>query len=254
MNKYQAITTCNSEQWKQYGRAMITTFCRYWPRDVSLCIYTEGFSSDANDKVEFVDLDTSAPWLPLWKSERSKSERGWAHGKYHFRKDAVRFSHKIAAIGAAAESVDIDVLIWMDADIVTHAPVTIEWLEGLFPQWADMAWLDRERVYPECGFMMFRIPEMKNVIRTIKNTYKTGEVFRFTQTHDSFVIQQIVNAAVARGEIKVESLSGEGRSSHHPFVNSPLASRMDHLKGSRKVEGRSRPADLIKPRTEPYWQ
>jgi hypothetical protein len=42
--------------------------------------------------------------------------------------------------------------------------------------------------------------------------------------------------------------------SMHPFVNGPLGRYMDHLKGRRKSEGRSRQQDLVVPRAEAYWQ
>jgi len=130
----------------------------------------------------------------------------------------------------------------------------VEWLDELFPPTANIAWLDRERKYPECGFLMFRLPSARRLIQTLKNVYKTGEVFRYAETHDSYVIQQVVNAAVATGEITVASLSGEARSWHHPFCAGPLGAVMDHLKGtSRKTRGRSFQADLMGPRLEPYW-
>lgn len=254
MNRYLAITTCNGEQWAQYGRAMATTFCRHWPTDVPLRVYAEGFSGDENGSIEFIDLDEAAPWLAPWKARTYKAHRGYRTGKYRFRDDAVRFSHKVAAIAAAAVTTESDVLIWMDADTVTHSLVTIDWLDQLFPPPADIAWLDRARTYPECGFLMFRLPSALKTILGLRNAYKSGAVFRFAEWHDSWVIQQIVHQAVERGAITVASLSGEGRNSHHPFAVGPLGSRMDHLKGSRKAEGRSRPADFPHRRPEPYWQ
>jgi hypothetical protein len=232
---------------------MVATFRRHWPAEVPLRLYTEGFSC-AIEGVETDDLHAVAPWLGPWKAACTKAQRGYKTGRHHFRYDAVRFSHKIAAIGVAAETADIDVLIWLDADTVTHSPVTVEWLDSLFPLPADVAWLDRATKYPECGFLMFRLPSAFDVIQDIVMMYRTGAIFRFTEWHDSWIIWKVVEAAVTRGEIKVTSLSGEGRNSHHPFAVGPLGSRLDHLKGSRKAEGRSRPADFPRPRSEPYWR
>ena len=235
---FLAVTTCNGEQWTQYGRAMATTFCRHWP-EVRLRVYAEGFATEQNGRVEFVDLDSAAPWLAPWKESCGPSARGITPEGYRFRWDCVKFAHKIAAIGAAADEFDEGVLIWMDADIVTHSPVSMTWLEGLFPEPADIAWLDRIGVYPECGFMMFRLPSALQVIRDLVFVYRGGQVFEFAETHDSFVIQRIVNSAVASGEIIVCSLSGEGRRHHHVLANSPLGTRLDHLKGKRKAMGRT---------------
>jgi len=39
----------------------------------------------------------------------------------------------------------------------------------------------------------------------------------------------------------------------HPLINSVLGKWLDHMKGVRKSEGRSRDKDLIVARTESYW-
>lgn len=251
MTTYHAITTCHAEQWAAYGRAMVTTFERHWPADVSLTVYPEGFEGDRNGRVHFVDLDAEAPWLKPWKVARTEEQRGMRPEGYRYRWDAVKFSHKVAAIGAAAE-IEADALIWLDADIVTHAPVTIEWLDGLFPASADMAWLDRERWYPECGFMMFRLPAMAPIIRQIVTAYQTGDIFKLQQWHDSYVIETVVTAAEAMGKIKVASLSGEGRKHHHPLCAGPMGAKFDHLKGKRKDLGRSE--EFVGRRKEAYWR
>src|SRR5690606_17035676 len=217
-------------------------------------LYAEGFDvpDTGDDRLQVVDLYTDAPWLAEFKARHTDPRyRGGHHGR-DYRHDAVRFSHKVAAIGAAAADADCDVLVWMDADIVTHAPVTTAWLDSLFPPPAVVAWLDRERVYPECGFLMFRMPEARPVIRTIVKAYRGGAIFALPEWHDSYVIQHYVQ----KSRVPVHSLSGPARRYHgHPFVNSPLGAVMDHLKGaSRKRNGRSLPTDLKVPRPEPYWQ
>jgi hypothetical protein len=248
---FAAITTCNREQWSEYGRAMATTFVRHWSEEIGLTVYTEGFSGKPNGRVRFVDLDQAAPWLGPWKAERTPDQRGMTPNGYRYRWDAVKFSHKIAAIGAAV-SLPCDVLIWLDADVVSHAPVTIDWLDSLFPADADVAWLDRERYYPECGFMMLRWPAAGEMISDLVATYRTGAIFRLQQWHDSFVIETIVKAAEARGTIKVASLSGAAKSCHHPLAAGAIGSRLDHLKGNRKTLGRS--VEYVGKRPEPYWR
>jgi hypothetical protein len=252
--RYLAITTCNAEQWAQYGRAMATTFCRHWPSDVPLRLYAEGFAADLNGQVEFADFHQAAPWFTPWSALCGKSERGFRPQGYHFRWDCVKFAHKIAAISAAARTTDADVLIWLDADIMTHSLITMEWLDDLFPAEAAIAWLDRARVYPECGFLMFRLPCAARLIKTLRQTYKSGQVFKLPETHDSYVIQSIVRAAEARGEIKVASLSGKGRDYHHVLVNSPLSACLDHLKGGkRKLRGRTLKEERVLGGPHEYW-
>lgn len=256
MTAYHAITTCNAAQWEQYGRAMVATFARHWSLEVSLTVYAEGFAGDQNGGVRFVDLDQAAPWLAEFKARYSHPRFNGGSDGRDYRHDAVRFSHKIGAIGAAAAKTACDVLIWLDADIVTHASVTTAWLEGLFPEPAVVAWLDRERTYPECGLLMFRMPQARLVIRAIVEAYRTGSIFRLAEWHDSFVIQH----HVLKSGVPVHSLSGPEGRKHigHPWISSPVAACFDHLKGeTRKTYGRSLPQDVKAarvPRLEPYWQ
>lgn len=252
--KHLAITTCSAEQWKKYGRAMAATFCRHWPDDVPLWFYTEEFDPGGELPVSrFIDLYDAAPWLLEFKARHRDQRYNGGPGGRDYRRDAVRFSHKVAAIGAAADDAECDVLIWMDADIVTHAQVTLEWLEGLFPTPATVAWLDRERTYPECGFLMFRMPDARPVINEVVAMYRAGALFQLPEWHDSYVIQHVVN----KSGVAVQSLSGPEGRKHigHPFANSPVAACMDHLKGEvRKLNGRSLRQDIKVARPEPYWQ
>jgi hypothetical protein len=250
---YQAITTCNGQQWAQYGRTMVTTFCRFWPSDVPLRVYAEGFAGDQNDQVEFVDFHEACPWFNPWAAKQGPQAHGMTPYGHSFKMDCIRFAHKPAVIAAAAKACEADVLIWLDADIVTHNLVTLDWLDSLLPVDADMAWLDRSRRYPECGFMMFRLPGAARLIKTIRQNYKTGVIFKLPEWHDSYVIQNVVQGAVQRGEIKVASLSGKGRDHHHVLPNSPLGDRLDHLKGKRKAIGRTPATERVIGERIGYW-
>lgn len=261
MTSYLAVTTCNAEQWARFGRAMVNTFCRHWPAEVRLFLYQEGFRANRPECADDAaaptlirrDLEADAPWLVEFKARHTAPQFNGGSNRRDYRRDAVRFAHKVAAIGAAAEATS-DVLIWIDADVVTHEPVTVEWLDSLFPEPAELAWLDRDRTYPECGFMMFRMPAARKLIRAIVKAYTSGAIFSLPETHDSYVIQHVVRQM----GVKTHSLSGpEGRKhAAHPFIASELASRMDHLKGEiRKHAGRSFLGQTLKHRRpEPYWQ
>ena len=231
---------------------MSETFDRHWPKEVGLIIYGEGFQIEDYWHPSG-QLEQAAPWLPLFKQLYRDPQFNGGPNRRDYRRDAVRFAHKVAAIGAAAETADCDVLIWCDADTVTHEPVTVAWLDSLFPKSADLAWLDRERAYPECGFLMFRMPAARGLIGDVVRAYREGKIFKMPETHDSYVWQHYVG----RMGIKTHSLSGTEGSRHtgHPWISSELASRMDHLKGEkRKANGRSLKSDLRTPRPEPYWQ
>lgn len=246
-----AITTCNAAQWSAFGETMAATFVRHWPREVRLTVYTEGFSVDPEEQFAGVDLDGAAPWLRLWKAAKTPAQCGMTSLGYKFRFDAARFAHKIAAIEAGARAFQDGILIWLDADIVSHSPITMDWLEALFPD-GDLAWLDRDRTYPECGFLMFRLPGAWPIIDRLSDLYRSGSLFDLAEWHDSYAIQHVVKQAGR--EVSVRSLSGAGRSQHHVLVNSLVGDRLDHLKGDRKGIGRTPQHERVVAGGGSYWR
>ncbi|WP_157633377.1 hypothetical protein [Rhizobium leguminosarum] len=247
MTRFAAISTFNRAGLDLYGRRMVRSFHEHWPREVSLRVYSEGWDALDCFGPEVVDLASASPWLGAFKSRnRNKAFRG-------FRWDAVRFSHKAAAVCHAASTIDADVLIWLDGDIVTHAPLTIGDLEALAPvgdEW--ISWLDRTSMYPECGFYMLNRRHENHLafLSAFDAMYVTDALYGLAEYHDSYVLQQVVE----RERAAAKSLSGAGRATTHPLVNGPLGKWFDHLKGTRKREGRSRLSDLHTPRREGYWQ
>jgi hypothetical protein len=262
MNTF-AITTCSPEGWEKYGRRMVETFAKHWPADVRLVVYTEGFKIPTAPNLIEAHFP---PWFYQWKRwhqndadpngrDQARNRRG---REYDFRRDCVKFAHKVAAITDAASGSEADLIIWLDADIITHAPVDHAWFESLFPATGGlMAWLDRAHVYPECGFMMFRShPYRDGFMHRLRSIYESDRVLQLPETHDSYVIQQLVRLSVHEGLMQQPySLSGpKARQSHHPFVISRLGERLDHAKGKRKETQRTPAAEVIGHRDEPYWR
>lgn len=257
--------TCNEAIWRESGLRMVSSFLEYWPACATLYVYAEGFMPSADvDSPRIVEV-TFPPWFLEWK-ERLRNVP-FAHGRdaarnrrnkpYDFRLDCVRFAHKIAAMTSASEF-SHDLMIMIDADTVTHQLVGEDWLRGLLRSRGRpyMAWLDRAGTYPECGFLMFDCthPAHSRFMERLRETYRTGAVLQIRETHDSYVVQQIVNSCVAAGMFQAPtSLSGAARTTHHPFVASELGSRMDHMKGRRKEAGRS-PRHEARGRAEKYWR
>lgn len=259
-----AITTCSAKGWAEYGHRMVDTFARFWPADVSLTVYTEGFKLPSAPNVIEAHFP---PWFTRWKQRHAHNAD--AHGRlkirnrrgreYDFRRDCVKFAHKVAAITDASEGLDADQVLWMDADVLTHEPVDHAWLGRLFPFAVPgyMAWLERTRVYPECGFMIFRPrdPMHARFMARFRDVYESDQVFAMSETHDSFVLAELVRKAVREAWFPTPyNLSGEAKTSHHPFVFSSLAERLDHAKGSRKAHGRTPSIELNGRRDEAHWR
>jgi hypothetical protein len=75
-------------------------------------------------------------------------------------------------------------------------------------------------------------------------------IFRLAEWHDSFVFDAVRNNhKLNQLDWSSHLITGEG----HPLVNSEWGAYLDHLKGSRKNNGRSLAGDLKVKRTETYW-
>lgn len=258
--KLSVVMTCNADIWAKYGRRAVSAFLEFWPADAQLMLYAEDFAPDLAD-ARLVVLDMPQ-WFTTWK-ERHRNNLD-AHGRagprrpYDFRRDCVRFSHKVAALTAGVTRSSGGLLIMMDADVITHAPVTADWLARMITPADYLAWLDRPGWYPECGFVIFNAehPYHQMFMSDFRAIYETDRVFKMMQTHDSHVLQQHVNVAVATHQIqRPVNLSGQlGQWSGHPWVHSVLAERLDHLKGKRKLAGKTPAAEVPRSRTEKYWK
>lgn len=249
---HHVVTTMNAAGWEQTGRRMAASFLERWP--VPLTVYAEGFDPDLP-----VEVRRLPEWLTEFKARygTAPAYNGRYRGRYDFRFDMVKFAHKVAAITEFGVSVTDGVMLWLDADTFTHADVDEDWLESLFPERAYIAWLERLNSYPETGFVMFRASHPYHVafMEAYRRLYTSGDVTKLRETHDAFTLWHFAKIKMAKGKIPAPGANLSGDTNwHHPFVNGPLGARLDHLKGPRKDEGRSRPIDMRRPRPEAYWR
>lgn len=231
------VTTCSAEGWAVYGRKMLDSFKAFWDKSIELVIYTDGFEIEHDVNITARKFP---PWFDAWKFSLfdNADAHGMANDKYNFRRDCVRFSHKVVALTDYALSFrGEDLLIWMDSDITTHDNVTPEWIATLTNKKSYMSWLNRDKLYPECGFLIFnsKHPRHDDYMMTLRDLYLFKDIFVLNQTHDSYVFEYLANKFVEQGYIRQPfSLSGHGSRHHDVFSHSLLANYMVHAKGRRK--------------------
>lgn len=246
----RVISTFNAAGLESYGRRMAETFDLHWPGEVGMTVYAEGWWETIG-RAGLMNLEKVSPWLSAFK------ERHANRTFKDYRWDAVRFAHKVAAVCYAAtchsDRQDCDWLIWMDGDVITHAPVTEHALSEMLPRGDEwISWLDRARMYPETGLFVLncRHPRHHEMILRLQTMYAADCLFKLKEFHDGFVIQHVVKES----GIAAKSLSGDARRTSHPLVNGPLGAFLDHAKGQRKKAGRTPKAELVAPRAEAYWR
>lgn len=231
MLSFDAVTTYAERHWHGHARRCVESFHEHW-RGITLRTYTDE------------QLETESDWLAEFKLRHSHRPTN------NYRFDAVRFAHKVAAIELAYRVGTADVLVWIDADCVTHAEVDAAWLSSLLGD-ADFGYLRRAHKYPECGFLLIRRNQAgAEFLRRVVRQYRTDALFGLDEWHDSWVFEHVRKSM----PMACASLSGDAEATGHPLVNGPLGARLDHLKGKRKAAGKSLRADLKTKRTEEYWQ
>jgi len=267
MSKYAVVTTFHAKGYEQYAQKFIKTFTQQWPTTVNLYVYTEDCEiSESAPNLIIRDLHSSSQPLVNFKnkwrnvpkangdvsqdpirSKRRDSGKG-------FKWDAVRFAHKVYSIFHCAENCDAEILIWMDADMICHSPMSENILDTLIPKSIDLGFLGREGKFSECGLYSMNLSSIriKKFLNQFQHFYDDAEngIFQLDEWHDSFVfdavrkLHPLIESDWSKGLIK-----GEG----HPLINSPWGAFLDHLKGKRKEYGKSLQTDIVVPRNEGYW-
>ena len=262
--KYTIVTTFSADGYEKYGHRMIDTFLYNWPKEVDLAVFAEGCSvTQESPNLTVHDLEAASPSMVLFKQTWGQDPRANGQGPDPSRKDAnkafkwdaVRFCHKVYAVCAAAEICQSDWLIWMDADTVCHSPITVEAISQFTPADLDLCFLGRRQKFSECGLYAMNMTSKvtREFLADFRNYYDNPEdgIFTLDEWHDSFVFD-VVRKRHALRELDWAGhhMSGEG----HPLINSDWGKYLDHLKGDRKLSGKSWNRDFKVPRNEPYWQ
>ena len=261
------VTSCSAEGWVKYGARFVETYEKFWPPAIQLHVVSEDplphkFLKSHGPR--FWTLDASNAWK-LFRAHNAG--RLWVHGDstvsrpdgitrrwtehtgYNFRFNAYKFSKKVFAIELLANHLQMGRLLWVDADVLTFAPVPVTLPEAMLPSAYALSCLARLGYHSECGFVGYNLDhsEAMHFIRAFSGLYHTEEVFKLAEWHDSWVFDWL------RNKLLTSTYHIPHKSKGHPFINSQLGLYMDHLKGKRKGKGRSPAVECVANSKLPYW-
>ena len=274
MISLSVITTFPPNRWQAYAKRMLESHIEFWPNDVKLYAYYEGDKPNLiHDKIEYVNIEDVNPELVRFKNKykndpvangelqeipggvrrdpnAGKNDRG--KGSYLW--DAVRFSHKTFAVDHAIKNIDTDYVLWLDADTYTFRPITKEFVTSLLPKDKLVNFLGRGQKYPECGWVCYnrRHPQINQFMDTWTGLYKNNTIFKELEWHDSYLFWQILKRVAPNEGVDIGK--GAGAKGHHIFINSVLGEYIDHMKGKRKIKGKSSANDLRTKHNQDYWK
>lgn len=230
----------------QYGQRFLKSFDRHWPQRVELQVYTErpepmprGACRDlwaipgAREVAQFMDQHpryAGRNVQPDWKPKDRAAG-------YNFRFDAAKFWKQILIPQAAAIGLDDDdILIWLDGDVDTTAPVPVTRIVDMLIN-ADVAFLGRSPKHSEIGFWAIRISQnARYFLETIANIYRSGEFVDLAEWHSAFVWDHVRRSFEAGDRLECHNLCPPGARGH-VWPATELAAYTRHDKGSRKPRG-----------------
>ncbi len=237
--------------YQQYGKEFLSSFDRFWPKEVELLVYCEeevevprngfmklsscwgvdDFIRKYNDNPEAngrKQTDRTINWKP------KDTMKG-----YSYKYDAVKFSRQCFIPEHAsfeAQLLDDDILVWLDADVMTFKKVPERFIQSLLGD-NDLCYLGRTNNHSEIGFWAVKMGRYtRKFLRTFAHVYRSSDVFNFDEWHSAFIFDKCKEAVAPNLKIKNLTPNGSG----HVWFQSPLAQFTDHLKGNaRKNLGRS---------------
>jgi hypothetical protein len=225
-----------------YGSRFLASFAKHWPADVQLHVYTEEPEPMDRGVCRNVLAITGAAALLRDLGERpeacgKQSREGWKQSEmeagYSFRYDARRFFKQlIIPADCARDMKDGDVLIWMDGDVETTAPVPRVLPDSLLGN-RDLFYLGREPKHSEIGTWGVRLNDTTRAfLDALSRCYIGRGFFELREWHSAFVFDHV------RGmfpQMQQRNLTPGGRG--HVYPRSALAPYLRHDKGDR-VKGK----------------
>lgn len=277
MTDITVVTTFHQEGLELYAQRFLDSFAERVDKRIKLIAYAENCEPRNPDpnQITILEQTSTLPKLMVFK-ERWGSEPK-ANGKcpwperrprdHHkeFKWDAVRFSNKVYAVFDACER-STDWCVWMDADTYVHSDWSYEQFLELLPSTSWITYVGRGKgsaTWPECGFYGMNLKDIvcQEFLEEFERMYEEAEtgIFTLEEWHDSYVFGHLLNQYkqtspnvldyTARTILQTAKTGGGG----HPLINTELGRWIDHLKGARKQDGKSKSKDITVERTESYW-
>ncbi|MEH3147791.1 MAG: hypothetical protein PGN34_21165 [Methylobacterium frigidaeris] len=251
------VTTCSHAGWVEYAETMVESFDRNFPPEVKLVVYIDFKAPPDRDRVEFRQLSQTGMKLENYHFDLSDfdfalgsvvpySEHNFSH-TYDIIWNARKFSFKVFTICHAIRHCDTDVVVWLDADSKIVAETDYDVIARSIPEYAMVSYLGRSWRYTECGYIGYnmRHPLTACFAETVVQMYTSGAVFSLKEWHDSYVFDVVRLYFERHLNVINFNIAANVDDLDHVFLNTELGLYIDHMKGPRKSEGKSRSTDRV---------
>ena len=280
MSDITVVTTFHQPGLEQYGQRFLDSFAQRVDKRIKLLVYAEACHPVNPDpeQIKIFDAFEALPKLNQFKSRWSNvphangditnhpARNGRKDWQKKFKWDAIRFANKTYAVYDACTR-STDWCVWMDADTYVHSDWSYDQFKEQLPDNVWLTYVGRgkgSQTWPECGFygMNLKHPMCKQFLAEFERFYEDANngIFELAEWHDSFVFGHILNqlrpidSNVLDYSAEMYLREAKSGGGGHPLINGVLGTWIDHMKGVRKQEGRSRQQDMMVRRKESYWK
>jgi len=119
MTKYAAITSMNQKYYDHCGKSMLSSYKKFWSKNIPLYVYNE---DNFNIKIKNVE---SVGW--------NLSNDYWDFQNRHTNTKVKTFAKKGFPIIDAMQNIECDRLIWLDADTILQRGIHLQLLNLIAP-------------------------------------------------------------------------------------------------------------------------
>lgn len=234
MKTYAVITSMDEAYYQKVGRACIESFGAHWPKDIQLYVYNEGMIEPPKRK-----WVTYLPW----------SDLGAEFDRFCARNTGGRtqtFAKKAFSVMAGMQSINVDRLIWLDADVISTYSINPQLLDMITPNnvlsthygvqhdWPSDTDPNRISFSCETGFFIVnrRHQDFDNFARRYREYYTQDLGVNLRRFYDGEVYGAVVEEFEKSGSDMLEL--NPGRRHKTPIPRSVMAPYIMHYKAGAK--------------------
>lgn len=235
--RVELVTSFSPAGADSYGHRCVASIRRHWPHP--LTVYVDApmeLGAEMRLTGNIPEWLTTKDALPSERRDApSTGTDKWTRKPTSYLWDAKRFAVKPFVWHDAAAQIESGILVWLDGDTVTHAPVPQTFIADLMRD-VDVAYLGRGEMHPENGFVAFRLPQALPLVAWCRDVYRLGV---FSELTDGWTDCHVLRAGLRAWPLRARDLtsraySGPWRSDVDAFALSPLGPYVEHLKGSQR--------------------
>ena len=246
-NLFSVITTFNKDSYDAYSNKMLSSFDKYWPKEINIHAYYENMKIPGDDLSSRVVFHNFNEQVKDWYKFKEKfffkeSNKPDNSVNSFYKYSASKFAHKVYSIKEQLKNNLSDYLIWLDSDIITINNIDIDFLKDLTNEQLYLSYHGREHIkfHSEAGFLIFNTRNKfhEEFWQRMSDMYDKGELFNEKEWHDSYIFD-VVRINLEKKECKNFNISRLGLKQTNDilnvFDNSVLGKYMIHFKGNRKI-------------------